>query len=431
MKSNSPAATASFTALPRPLKIFLGMDLGLLAIAVACEVFCRFVLKLAYPYRFPLLNEHFLDLLNEYPRFQHFRTLLFFTDATDPLCMYPAPVLVIYRFFFLFVPHQLIVFLSFIALSFLVATVLLGRALIHSGLGVMTTWLFLGIMLLTSYPLWFEIRQSNMEITSWVFVSLGVLFYLRSKDYSAATCFGIAGALKIFPFLYLGLLLSHRKYRQIVAGALAAIAVSLPSLWLVYPNIVESWKLTNEQIAKFRYRVMLVRSNPQNSFDHSIFGLFKALFHPLPPKPVMDHLLTLYLATAVVFVLVIYFLRIRLLPVANQILCFCVLSILLPPTSFDYTLMHLYAPWAILALITVQAARQGTYPKGLLAAFTCFAILFAPETEVIFHHWSYGGQIKAVTLIVLFVIALRFPFAAGDLEAEGHDEAFRLSEAAS
>jgi hypothetical protein len=408
-------------AFPRPLRVFLYVDLSLLAIAIVSEVFCRFVLHLSYPYRFPLLNEHYLDLVNLQARFRYFGTVTFFTDTKDPYLMYPAPIAMVYRFFFFFAPHHVAAFLSFVGISFLAATALFGRLLIRHGLRSRETWLFLGTVLLTSYPLAFEVRQANMEIVSWILVTLGVSFFLVRRSYPAAVCFGIAGTLKVFPFLYLGLLLTRRQYRQIIAGFVAAVAVTIPSLWVLDSNILESWSLTELALNRFRTFIMIQRHEPQTSFDHSIFGFIKVLLRHLPPPPTMSLLLSTYLAIAVVFVLVLYFFRIRLLPLTNQVLCLCILSILLPPTSFDYTLMHLYAPWAMLVLVTLESARKGSYPKGLVKALVCFAILFVPETEVIFGGVSVGGQIKALVLIVLLVIAVRYPFPSQDLAGESSD----------
>jgi hypothetical protein len=40
----------------------------------------------------------------------------------------------------------------------------------------------------------------------------------------------------------------------------------------------------------------------------------------------------------------------------------------------------------------------------------CFAILFVPETEIIYHHVAYGGQIKSLALISLFASACAIGF---------------------
>ena len=219
----------------------------------------------------------------------------------------------------------------------------------------------------------------------------------------------LPGAMKIFPFLYLGLFLARRQYRKIAAALLASIVVTIPCLWLVYPHIAESWRFTNASVANFRTLVTL-RVYPQMSFDHSLFGLFKTFFYYKLTLQQLNSALGLYLGLAVVGVLIVYFLRIRKLPVVNQILCLCVGTILLPPTSFDYTLLHLYTPLCLLVMLALHSQRERREVPGLTAAFVCFAILLVPETEMIVHGYSYGGQIKAVTLMGSLLIGLRYPF---------------------
>jgi hypothetical protein len=108
--------------------------------------------------------------------------------------------------------------------------------------------------------------------------------------------------------------------------------------------------------------------------------------------------------------LLVFFLWIRKLPIINQVICLCVATLILPPTSFDYTLLSLYLPWAMLVLFAVHRDNRDRDVPGLVSAFVCFAILFVPETEIIFHRRPIAGQLKALTLVALFSIALRYPF---------------------
>jgi len=417
--SSSASVTARATIrqstgfrLPHVLRVFLAVDLVLLSFAFLCEIVSRFGLHLGYPYRSPLLSERFPDLVTLRTRFTYLHTLKFFTDTQQPRCMYPAPVIAAYSFFYLFKPYDLVAFLLFAILSFSIAAFFFGRALIRRGLATRSTVLLVSIALLTAYPLWFTCNQANMEICVWVLLSLGVFFFLKGRGYAAGALFGIAGAMKIFPFVYLGLLLARRQYRQVLFAFVAAAAVTLPALWLAYPHLLESWRLTNASVAYYRPLIML-HVFPQTSFDHSLFGLIKICLHPLPPPSVLDPILTACLAACALGGLLLYILRIRHLPIINQVLCLCVASILFPPTSFDYTLMQLYAPWALLAFFAIQPQDDSRSIPGLKAAFICFAILFVPETEFIVRWhtpYSLGGQIKALTLIVLFIIGLRYPF---------------------
>ncbi|SFR96737.1 Protein of unknown function [Granulicella pectinivorans] len=402
---------------PRPLRIFAAVASSLLLLALTVEFISKFILRWGRPYSSPLLYEYFPDIVSLRPRFTHFHTLAFFTDLKDPLCMYPAPIAVLYRFFFLFRPYDLVIFLTFILVSFLIAAVLFGRALIARGLSRKATIMLLSAAYVTSYPLWFEIKQANMEICVWLVVSLGVWAFFEDLSYIAAICFGIAGGMKIFPFVFLGLLLARRQYRAFTVGFVVAALIQPPSLWLVYPHVAESLRLNNQAIAKFR-SIEMLQIHPETGSDHSIFGIIKTLLYRHLQSAGLDPILTAYLPLAALAGFILYFVRIRKLPVLNQVLSLCIASILLPPTSFDYTLIHLYVPWALLVIFALIAKQSGREYKGLVEAFVCFAILFVPETEFIYRHQSHGGQIKALVLIALFFIALKYPFPVEEWDAK-------------
>lgn len=404
--------------LPPPLTAFVGIATLLLAACGITEAICRYVLQYPSPYNSPLLHEHYPDLLSLMPRFQHLHTLQFFSDQTDALFMYPAPVAVCYRLFYFAAPHELVAFFCFVLLTAFTAAFLFGRTLILRGFGTARTVAFLGFVLLSSYPIWFELKQANMEICSWIFVALGVWCFTRGRGYTAAAFFGIAGALKIIPFFYLGLFLARRQYRQMAFAFAIAVLVTLPSLWLVYPQVLESWRLTNHAVAHFREAVTLL-TYPQLGFDHSIFGIIKRLRINRVSHATFSRLLTAYSVVSALTFLTLFFTRIIKLPTANQIICLSTATLLLPPTSFDYTLMSLYIPWAFLTLFAVREEVTGTRSPGLVAAMVCFAILFVPETELILRGLPIAGHLKALTLITLFVIGLRFPFGYFEISPSG------------
>jgi len=402
-------------SLPPPIHRFLRLSLALTVLCLFVEVFCARILHAHYPYTWPLMPalDPFRDFYLYEPRFTFFHSPAFFTYQGWEY-LYPAPLSVVYRLFY-FLPHSTECFLATLSASFLAATILLGRALAARGLALPSVFAILVITVLCSYPFFFEFEQANLEFIVWIFIASGLWAFLRGRGYTAAACFGIAGAMKIFPLVFLGLFLSRRQYRELATTLLTTALTTLATLWLLCPNLAVSWHGTQAGVARFRELYILRYS--EVGFDHSLFALPKAMLgfskffthSPTPPGPeALARMLAVYLPLFALVGVVLYFTLIRRLPVINQVLCLFIASILLPPVSYDYTLIHLYAPWALLLLFTVETRDRFT--PGLTAAFTCFAILLAPETEIILHKHSFGGQIKAITLVALMVIALRKPF---------------------
>jgi len=399
--------------LPRPLRLFLYVTTGLTLLCAAVELWCSRVLHLAYPYTWPLMprDDPFLDFALYEDRFALFHSRAFFT-YTGPDYYYPAPMAVAHQLFFSF-PDSTDVYLIFLAAAFLVGLFLVGKSLVGRGVALRSVAPFLLAVAACSYPFWFDFEQANVEWIVCVLVVAGIWTFLRGRGYSAAVCFGLAGSMKIYPFLFVALLISRRQYRQAAAAAGVCAMSTIVSLWLVCPDMAVSWRGTQDGLTKFKQWYML--RFEQVGFDHSLFAIFKAawLAHSstLLSEKTLAVMLGLYVSAMAFAGIILYFDRIRRLPIVNQVICLSVLSILLPPVSYDYTLLHMYAPWALLVFLAVEAKERRV--AGLGGALVCFAILFAPETEFIYRQRSFGGQIKAVTLIALLAIALRrrFPSA--------------------
>ncbi len=396
--------------LPQPLRVFLWVTATLTAVCVAVELWCARVLQMDYPYTWPLMppDAPYLDFALYQDRFAFFHSPAFFTFG-GPDYYYPAPMAVVHWLFFQ-LPHPLAIYLDLLRLAFAVAIFLAGRLLLSRGLSLRAIVPFLLVTATCSYPFFFEFEQANLEWVVCVLVATGIWAFLRSRGYAAAVCFGLAGSMKLFPFVLLGLLLSRRQYRQIATAAVVATLTTLVSLCLECPDVATAWHGTQIGLAKFR--VWYVLRFEQVGFDHSLFATLKAMWSLHSQTPLDTKTLAvvsgLYLPVVAFAGIVLYFDRIRKLPVVNQVICLCVASILLPPVSYDYTLIHLFMPWMLLVLVAVES--RGRAVAGLVGALVCFAIVFAPETEVIWNEQTYGGQIKAVALVSLFVIALRRGF---------------------
>jgi hypothetical protein len=390
------------------LKTFVKIEAFLVLACVLAEAYCYLVLHLRSPYAYPFLamKQTFWDFILYVPNFRNFHHSDFFLGFPF---LYPAPVAVAYEMFFYF-SHPLRLFVGFILLSFLLSGILLGRALVRRGAGSGPTAIFITCSLLLAYPLWFDLKQGNIEICVWVALTVGVWTFLKGRNYSSAVCFGIAGSMKIFPFVYLGLLLSRRRYREAAFAVLVALVVTIVSLWLLGNDIVGTWRHVQSGVDQFRIIYILHYRPYEIGFDHSLFAVYKRLVPGLRQPELLRPVLTLYLAVAAVSGVILYFAKIRRLPLINQVVCLCVASILLPPVSGDYTLMHLYVPWGLLVLFAQGQWSTKNNVPGLTAAFVCFAVLMAPESEFIYHTVRFGGQIKAVTLIALMYIALKYPF---------------------
>ena len=399
--------------LPQEVRVFALVLLLLTAVCLIAELICSH-LGLPYPYDWPLFpaDQPFRDFTVYRPRMELYHTRAFFTMGPLPV-MYPAPALLLYRIFFS-LPHATAVYVAAFAASAAAAAVAATGVLRARGISLAQASRLVACTVLCCYPFWFCFEQGNIEWVLWVVATLGVIGFLCRRNTAAAILMGVAGSIKLFPIILLGLFLARKQYRECILGIATAAAVTVTSLWLAYPDVAYSQHEIAKGIAAFQQ--IYVLGFPFPGFDHSLFGLYKSLVHfgvrfhgawLIPPRAEPRLALHLYMPLVAVLGTVAYFGRIRRLPVVNQVICLVVASIWLPPLSFDYTLLHLALPWFLLVLCAVEA--RGRRVPGLLTALVCFAILMAPETELIVKGHVLGGPVKALTLLVLFVTSLRWP----------------------
>jgi hypothetical protein len=326
--------------------------------------------------------------------------------------MYPAPAALLYGFFYVGGRHAIALF--FLVTGFLVLALggMLGCEMVRRRVKRWVVFVFLISAALLSYPLWFEYLLGNMEICLFLIVAFGVIAFVREHFALSATLIGVASSMKIFPFVYLALFLSRRRYKDLALGLAAAAIVSIASMWLICPSLSIAYRGILSGLAAFKRAYVLQYIGIETGFDHSIFGFIKSIAHHFLGSTMPGYLLTAYLAFAVVAGLALYFIRIRSLPLLNQVLCLSVASILLPPASHDYTLLHLYVPWGLMVLYALDQAKAGGRMDGLVAAFVCFAILMSAESELIFKAHGHSGQLKAIVLVVLMYIGLKYRFGS-------------------
>jgi hypothetical protein len=117
----------------------------------------------------------------------------------------------------------------------------------------------------------------------------------------------------------------------------------------------------------------------------------------------------------------LYFFRIWRLPLLNQILVLSVLSVIVPPISFDYTLLSLYPALAMLSITALHLPenRQGE----LIPHFLLFAAILTPESYLIVHGIPFAGQLRALCLLAMLVLVLWKPLPSGSRAVlyGGHD----------
>ncbi|MFL6306717.1 MAG: glycosyltransferase family 87 protein [Candidatus Sulfotelmatobacter sp.] len=373
----------------------------------------KYLLRWPKPLWYPFFSDtSYTDFTIFQPQFAAFGTPQFWQPHGFPFT-YPASAALAFEAFFS-IPggSHLQYFLLFIAASAVIAAIASGVALRRRGLEFDSALLLAGIALLSSYPFMFLFDRGNIEIVNWIFVSFAITAYWCERWKLAGALLGIAISLKIFPVVLLGLFLARKKYAAMLIAVGTAVGVDVASLALLGPTI----KIAHQQISHglrfFRDLYVYEFHFWEVPFDHSLFAVVKriaSVVH-LADQAHLAIFARWYMPIVAAGALLIYFGRIIRLPRINQIVILLTLSILLPPVSGDYTLVHLYPGWLLLSFFAIEVETGVIRSRVLPACFFLLAFVFCPETYIVAgHHAHIAGSLKAVALSALVILLLVYP----------------------
>jgi hypothetical protein len=390
--------------LPRELRLFCNVTLWS-TVATWLIVFSASKMGLPYPYNWFMIPVDFRhDYSGYFERFKLLHTTAFFTAPGHPFT-YLSPSVLLYKFLYL-VGEQggflVYLILIIVALSFAFMRIRLEMLLrgFHKELAEGLPLL----ILVASYPIIFCIQRGNLEILIAIGLALGTWAYWRERTWTAAIVWGVFGSVKLYPLLLLAIFLSFRQYREFFVSLLAAACTTFLSLLYIGPDLRTASAGISESLDAF-LKLYSLQIDYWIGFDHSLFAFLKLNVHNVA----LPSLLHGYMITVAVVMLTLYFVRIRKLPVANQFLILTVASILLPPTSSDYTLLQLYAPFIILVFVTIDFSQK---IPGLFPVFVLLGLIFTPTNFFFYSGHGASGQIKCLLLLGLMTIALVYPFSS-------------------
>jgi hypothetical protein len=360
-------------------------------------------------------------------RFRYFRTPAFWNAFRYPFT-YPAAMGVVLAVLFR-IPHILRWYLltciaALCGWAWIVAREMAVRGAIARRIALAFTLTIAA----TAWPFWLLFSSANTEGLVAIILAAGVWSVLRRRWWLGAALIALAGALKIFPLALLALLLSRRRYKEFTGALLFAAILTVGSLAILGPTIAVAEYHIAAGLTFIKSTYALAVTSAMLDVNHSLFapikfalvGLNRVLYPSTWPahQPVLlEAAYNVYLALACIFGVVLYFGRIRRLPMLNQVLALTICAVLLPPFSVDYTLLQLFLPLGLLCIYTVESWRKNLVPAGLRASFICFAFLY-PIGSFFTIRYRFGSMVRCFALTALLIAVLRHPFPWPELDSE-------------
>jgi hypothetical protein len=393
--------------LPKVLRWFWIGSVGAFALMLLVN-YLEYLAGVSWDARVPT-GKLFDDLLEFAPASQQVSMTEFFRSTAASVVAYPPFGAALYALIYFF-GHPVIFYLGIFALWLGIAIEGVRRRLIDYGINPITAMLLPLTVVVVSFPIEGLIERGNIELFVWIFAAAGIWAFLRDRDRTAAVLWGLAAATKLYPIILLVLLVAKLRFRALVLGMTSFVVASVLSMAYLGPSMSVALRRSLRNVVgyqNFRASELTVHEFAAN---HSAFIPVRFLASIMGGAT--GALTNIYYLFGGLIFVALFFGRVRKLPLANQVLVVTTFMVLLPPISYFYTLVHLYAPFLMLVFLAVRAERAGVRVRGLTGTILLFVPIFA--AFMIFTYprvLLFGGLIQSLMLICLFLRAVQFPFS--------------------
>lgn len=408
------ASTARQQQLPAAVRLFwIGslVTLGLTLLIAFVEYRMGFS---RYHYN-PLTGDRYQDLMELLPGYRLLHSAAFFDPVGGAHVAYPPFGAVLYAAIYA-TGHPIAFYLGSAAVWLALCFWGLRSGLVSQGISNLAATLFTLTVGLTSFPIAGLLQRGNIELFLWIFVATGVWLFFRGKQDWAAILWGLAAALKLYPVILLGLFLPRGRWRAFAIGIATFVSVSVGSMVWLGPSIPVAWHGTLQNVFGYQGRRVSEWTLHELMANHTAYHLAK--FAALMSGMSRSHLTFAYYGLGALLG-VFLFVRLWRMPVANQLLALTAFMVAFPPVSYFYTLVQLYAPWAVLLFVGIKAEKAGGPPKGLQLSLLLFLPLFGSFMLFTFPRiYLYGGLVQGFLLITILLCALSYRFEVNSSQPE-------------
>jgi hypothetical protein len=354
----------------------------------------------------PLFEPRFGDLLEYVPTFHFVHTEAFYGNPYTSSVAYPPFGGVLCWLLYSF-GHPVVFYLTIAAAALGFALWKIARAMHATGLSWAVSVGFPLTVALCSFPLAGLLQRGNVELLVLIFSTAGTWAFLNDRNELAAVLWACAAGGKLYPIIYLSLLLGRRKFVAFVLGVVAFVGISVACMVWLGPTLASAWRGSLKNV--FGYQGIRVSEWTMHELatNHSFFGLVK--FGAVLVGGSFAKLTLPYYGMGVLLFVAVYFGRMVRMPAANQVMFVTLYMVMLPTISYYYTLTNLYVPWLLLVFVALRSEEP---VRGLRRTLLLFLPVFAAYT--IFTYGSvylFGGLIQAFVLALLLGCAVLFRFA--------------------
>tara|TARA_B100002003_G_scaffold233060_1_gene245547 strand:- start:301 stop:1512 length:1212 start_codon:yes stop_codon:yes gene_type:complete len=261
---------------------------------------------------------------------------------------------------------------------------------------------FISISCLT-YPFLFSVDRANFELLVYIMMFLFIYFYQHNKYLLSSYFLAFSIATKIYPAVFIVLLVSKKRYKEVLYTFITVCIIIIVSLLLFKDSpqeniarLINNWSFYTksyvENISGWAYG-----SSLWGAFKVLYFGFIKILFGSIEfaNNTIHNFKIPYALVTLSLFGICSYFVIFREVILWRQVTVLVICMNLLPFVTGDYRLMHFYIP---LALFINSEPSKSDYRY-----ITIFALLLIPQHFFPIVHWVWSEVITHPLLMVILL----------------------------
>jgi hypothetical protein len=259
------------------------------------------------------------------------------------------------------------------------------------------------ILVAFSYPVLFVAERGNLEMVVFAVLAGFLYAYYAKHSVWCVALLAVAISLKLFPAVFLVLLLADRRYRWAGLALVGSIALTLSSAVAVALSMGRSLTsvFAESLSAQSTYNAIMVRHYQGVPYGNSLWGALVTIMERPYAASFVGIFSTSYLVVAVLVFALVSLLVIKIVKRPWQRVALLTLSaLLLPNVSGDYRLLYVYLPLALL----INAPERSSIDLACLVLFGCLLVPMDYRYGVAFFDWGWAASATSSSVVVYPVV---------------------------
>lgn len=261
------------------------------------------------------------------------------------------------------------------------------------------------IITFTTYPFLFNLDRGNIDMAVFMFLVGFFYFHDKGKPLLSILFLALAISMKLYPAVFLILLLKDKKYKEIAAVIAISVLLTLGALLSFTGTITENIQALLRNLGSFNQDFNSFYGLQHNLSLYGVIRVVTFIFMTLIHGEVIHGVFRDAIPWYSMAVLVLFFgICIYILFFENRkwknVTMLTIVMLIFPNVSFDYRLIFLFVP-------LVYFIREGIDSKFRNLYLLLFSLLLVPH-NYIYLYWDISTGVLIYPTLMVMIIGLIF-----------------------